>query len=423
MHERYLFSRELYEIEQEGVTLASVVRRRTSFAKVVAKTVARGEYVFAPARIRHVQVDGRKRRVYALRLSDLVVHRVVAEVIADAMAPALSATLYSYRPGVSWWAAVSDFAAYVREHRRARPNPKDRGLYVLRRDIDSYTDSIPVGAASPLWAMLQQVVAPAHTGPITPDAWSLIEHVVRPEAFGTDGQRFSLFCGVPTGQPISCVLFNLYLCAFDRQIAAIPGAFYARYCDDIRFAHPDAETVRAVDRQITERLAGLRLAANPRKSAELYLTGAGRRSAVWPETTPTNQVPFLGCRITASGTVSLSRRKVRGLFRDLGRRARQTARLSSSRSVDARGRRVCAVINQALNARTVFEQRSATLLRRAITDRRQLRQIDHWIARLVLDAVTGQSGVRAFRMVSYRTVRRDWRLISLLHARNRWPRR
>jgi hypothetical protein len=38
---------------------------------------------------------------------------------------------------------------------------------------------------------------------------------------------------------------------------------------------------------------------------------------------------------------------------------------------------------------------------------------------MVVKAVTGDGGVRAFRRVPYRTVREEWGLTSLEHARNR----
>jgi hypothetical protein len=58
-----------------------------------------------------------------------------------------------------------------------------------------------------------------------------------------------------------------------------------------------------------------------------------------------------------------------------------------------------------------------------VTDRTQLRQLDHEIARIVIEAATGAKGTRAFRTVPYRTVRRGWGLVSLEHARNRWGKR
>ena len=50
-------------------------------------------------------------------------------------------------------------ARYVRAHRNLHRNPRDRGLYVLRCDIKSYGESIPVFPQSPLWARLEESFA------------------------------------------------------------------------------------------------------------------------------------------------------------------------------------------------------------------------------------------------------------------------
>ncbi len=76
-------------------------------------------------------------------------------------------------------------------------------------------------------------------------------------------------------------------------------------------------------------------------------------------------------------------------------------------------------MNRALAARIEFSQaRSAALLRRAVTDRRDLKQLDYLIALQVVRAVTGHDGVRGFREVTYRKLRHEWGLVSLQRARN-----
>jgi hypothetical protein len=423
LHQKYLGTREIHDLQQSEVSLASFVLNRSTVARVVAKTVKRGEYQLGPAKIRTI-TDGKKERiVFAYRLTDLLVHGVVAGIIDEAVAPFLVDSLYSYRTGRSWWTAIAEFAAYVRHHRRRQPDVRRRGIYVLRRDIDSYTDTIPVGARSPVWEMLRHVLLLSNDGrPLAPGDWRLIETVVRPEAFVHQGEVFTQYRGVPTGQPISCVLFNLYLSGLDAQLQQIPGAFYARYCDDLIFAHPDSDVVRNADAVIREALAALALQLNARKSRDLYLTAAGRASTDWPAARGTSSVPFLGCLISAHGTVSLSRSKRRRLLADLRQRARRTVRALKTPDRDAAGRTVCSVINRALRPKLEFsQQRSAALVRRAVTDREHLRQLDYCIARIVLTAVTGEPGPRAFRAVSYKTVRNDWKLLSLYHARNKWP--
>jgi hypothetical protein len=423
LHEKYLGTREIYELQQSEVSLASFVLNRSTVARAVAKTVNRGEYRLGPAKIRTI-TDGKKERIiFAYRLTDLLVHGVVAGIIEEAVAPFLVDGLYSYRKGISWWTAIAGFAAYARNHRKQQPDVRQRGIYVLRRDIDSYTDSIPVGARSPVWEMLRRVLLASNDGlPLASADWRLIETVVRPEAFVQEGELFTQYRGVPTGQPISCVLFNLYLSRLDAALYPIPGAFYARYCDDLIFAHPDPDVVRRADAVIRETLATLSLQLNERKSRDLYLTAAGRASSDWAAAGGTSSVPFLGCLISAQGTVSLSRSKRRRLLADLRQRARRTVSALKTPDRDATGRTVCSVINRALRPKVEFsQQRSAALVRRAVTDREHLRQLDYCIARIVLAAVTGQPGPRAFRAVSYKTVRNDWKLLSLYHARNKWP--
>ena len=414
LHRRYLFTRHLYELQQEEVSLASVVQQRSRVAKLLAKTVARGEYECAPAHIREIRVDGKLRTVFSYRLTDLIVHGVVSELVDEAMTPLLSQRLYSYRKGVSWWTPVADFAAYVRAHRRANPNPRTRGLYVLRRDIEAYTDSIPVHGASPLWPMLREAL-----GELRDPERELLQRVVRPEVVRLDGGTVSLVHGVPTGQPISCVLFNLYLHELDRELAAVPGAFYARYSDDILFAHPDASVVQRVDAAIDAHIAGLDLRLSEEKRRTLYLTGAGRASDVWAEARGTTVVPFLGTFIALDGRVSLSRKKLRTLLRDLRERALQTANAVGRADPERAGRVVCSVLNSALDRKPgPFQQRSALLVSRVVTDRRQLAQIDYQLARIVLEAVTGDRSVRAFRRTPYRKIRESWGLRSTEHARN-----
>ena len=168
---------------------------------------------------------------------------------------------------------------------------------------------------------------------------------------------------------------------------------------------------------IAQRAAGI----SPRAILE---TAAGRQSPAWPESRGTTAVPLLGCLVSAHGTVSLSRKKRRRLLADIEDRAFGTARALKTRDPAAAGRTICSVINRALEPKLEFsQQRSATLLRRAVTDREDLKQLDYCIARIVLRAITGQRGARGFREIPYRKMREEWQLISLLQARNKWPAR
>lgn len=420
LHARYVLTPRLAELEQDGVAFASMVRHKRAFARVLARTVAHGKYAPAPAQIKHVLIEDKERRLFSLRLTDLILHGVIADLIQESASRTFSPRLYSYRPGRSWWTAVGALARYLQQHRRERPDPRQRGLYVLRRDVEAYTDSIPVGDRSPLWPMLRETLA--GVAPLSEQDWRLIVQAIRPDAVETPGRVFVQYRGVPTGLPIATVLFNFYLAGLDRELDSIPGAFYARYSDDFIFAHPSAEVARAASITIDRVLGELGLAVNAGKRHDLYLTAAGRRSDAWQDCQPAMAVPLLGCRVSAHGRVALNRKKLRRFLRDVEARAKRTAAAARA-DVAAKGRLVCAAINRALGQRTdPLRPDVADLVQRVVTDRTQLQQLDYWIARIVIRVVTRRSGAREFRELPYHHVRREWKLRSLVHARNRWGR-
>ena len=420
LHSKHLLTRTLYELQQENVPLARLIQKRSKAAKLLARAVSRGAYRLEPGQIREIEVDGKVRAVVAYGLTDTIVTGVVSTLIEDATTPLLSDRLYSYRPGVSWLAPSADLAAHIRTHRRERPDPRSRGLYVLRRDIDSYTDSIPVAPDSSVWEMVKHALRGVGIEAIADEDWRFVVQTIRPEVRELGGGIAVRIRGVPTGQPISCVLFNLYLNELDHALAGIRGGFYARYSDDILFAHHDAETAREAAAILDAHVAALGLRTKHEKAANLYLTSAGRPSADWEDTRATTAVPFVGTAVTATGTVALNRKKLRRVLREVELRALRSAAAARGADEAKTGRAVCSVVNRALAlAPSPFQQASASLLRRAVTDRGQLAQVDYWLARMVVRAVTGDGGVKAFRRVPYRTIREDWGLVSLVHARNR----
>ena len=411
LHQRHLLSSRLYELRQDDVSLATVIINRGKVGRLLARDVSRGRYQLEPGELRTIKVRNKLREVFACRMTDLIVHGVVADIVAEASAQRVSDRVFSYRKGMASMTPVAEFAAYLRAHRRSRPDPRERGVYVLRRDVRKYFDSIPIGRDSPLWPMLEaELGAPLHP---------LVESVIRAEMRLAEGGLATRIRGLPTGQPVSSVLANLYLSDMDRAVEDTPGGFYARYGDDFLFAHPDPAVTAAADAAMASHLHRLSPTVNAEKNRTVFLTPAGRPSAEWPSAQGAPAVPFLGSRIAADGTVGLDPPKVRGLLREIDRRTAATvATLRGADRVQV-GRTVCTVVNAALDPHTALTQhRSALLLRRVVTDRTQLAQLDHQIARIVAQALTGRAGAQAFRRWPPRALRRELGLVSLVAARN-----
>ncbi|MDD8026819.1 MAG: reverse transcriptase domain-containing protein [Acidobacteriota bacterium] len=423
LFDRTLFTPARRAMRQDGVPIEALFDGQRRISRLLARAAAGGTYPFEAGRIRRIRVDGKEREVFSFPLTDMIVHAVAAEIVEEASRPLLSSRLFSYRPGISWADAVSGFGAYVRRHRKDRRDPKTRGLYVVRRDIDSYTDSIPVGPASPLWEMLTGLFRGARTAVPCP-GWSTMVEVVRPLVEWPDGGRGRLVRGVATGQPISCVLFNVYLHGLDRRLESITGGFYARYSDDILFAHADPARAREAAAVLEEETARLGLKLKAEKGRDVFLNQAARPAPGPGGFAGSASVPFLGTDVGADGTIGLGREAARSLLRDLTDRAERTAGAAGAVPLDEKGRAVCSVLNRALHPDPVpLRQKSTDILRRLATNRPQLRHLDFLMALIAIRAATGISGPRAFRTVPYARVRRAWGLRSLLHDRNRGARR
>ncbi|MBX7158270.1 MAG: hypothetical protein K1X66_07785 [Verrucomicrobiae bacterium] len=422
LHLKHAQSRRLFSIEQDEVALASVIRDEKRFAKLMAKTVAQGEYELKPARLRTIVVNGKERELFHFRLSDYLLHGVIADLILELMLPNFSPCLYSYLKGRDWWKAVQNFSHYVRDYRQKVKDPKKRGIYVLRCDIKSYTDTIPVGNSSPVWEQLKELFKFYPSSKNELKIWGLIQQVLRPEVYIKKGQCFTKLEGVPTGSPISTTLFNFYLHPLDKMLDQISGAFYARYSDDLLFAHPEHKIVEQAKEQINTMLKQLFLTTNPDKEKELFFNGAGRPCPL-KRAKAAVVVDFLGCSVYFNATVALKPEKLRVILEELRQRILRTVQSIKDDNKEKAGKIICHMINETLDPNSSRSQKYADFLRSIITNREQLKQIDYLLAVLVLEGLTGSQSPRGFRQYSYQKMRKKWGLISLCHARNRFGRR
>lgn len=86
--------------------------------------------------------------------------------------------------------------------------------------------------------------------------------------------------GIPQGSPISALLSNIYLLAFDTEmnrIAVEAGGLYRRYCDDILFVVPTAEVRDQARVKMVAMLTDLGLVAHPDKTELVDFTKEGDR--------------------------------------------------------------------------------------------------------------------------------------------------
>ena len=405
-------------VEANDVSLLAIYQDRHRLSRILAREIVRGTYQFGAATIRMVSIEGRNRELFTFALMDRIIHGAVARSLTEVVNPRLSDLLHSYRRGKGWYDALGQFAAYTRAHRKSVREPRQRGLYVLRRDISQYTDRIPVGDRAPVWKLLANILSAYDPKGIKDSHWRIIQQIIRPEIISKAGHCFQRLRGIPTGSPITAILYNLCAAPLDEALGQIEGAFYARYCDDFIFAHPRAAVTQGAEKLVSATLSNLGLEANEAKGGTFYFNGAGRASEEWPEAKGSQYISFLGCGIGFDGTVSLRALRARRFLREMRSRIERIVALSAYDSPEQVGPLVCRTVNRSLIPNSPFRQKYAAILRHAVTDRGHLRELDYWIALSIAEAISGVRGPRAFRVVPYRTMRQIWKLKSLCHVRN-----
>jgi hypothetical protein len=402
----------LYET---GPSLLGMEGSVPALARRLARHVSTQHYAFGPVTPRSARVGGKDRILYACSPLDQIVLGALATTLSELIEPSLRDCLYSYRPRRSARQALLAVRAYLRAHSQVRPDPRTRGLYVLRRDIQSYGDALPVGADSALWSLLAKALEQAG---IVADArvMAWLRGAFRPPV-QRDGLILPPFQhGVPTGSPLQPLACNLYLTPLDDICANVPDAFYARYGDDILFAHPNLDWARACRTRIDRCLAELGLISNPHKSVDQYFTRPGRLGPD-PSFKSASHLEYLGVRVDFRGAFGLKRDKLHDLLDDVRARLSRSAALLQGAEPALRELTLSAVAQVALDPRHPLAHASASALGEQVDDRGQLRDLDYKLARLLAGSLSGDASLRALRAYPPRRLR-ELGLPSLVHRRD-----
>jgi hypothetical protein len=129
-------------------------------------------------------------------------------------------------------------------------------------------------------------------------------------------------------------------------------------------------------------------------------------------------VPFLGAAVGFDGTLALAPTKWRVVLRDLRARITRTARLMPDDDPETRARVLASVVADAFDPRSEIGVPHRPMLRDLVSSRRQLAELDYWIALRIAEAATGARGARAFRELPYAWLREEAGLPSRLVTRN-----
>jgi len=106
------------------------------------------------------------------------------------------------------------------------------------------------------------------------------------------------------------------------------------------------------------------------------------------------------------------------LMRRIARRIDAAAQALVVLPVPDRARHLVSAANVMLDADSPFAVAGLSALLESTTDRGTLKDLDHRIARKIVQAATGRPGVRGFRILPPRSLRGEMGLASLVALRN-----
>jgi hypothetical protein len=390
-------------VDPNGITPRAIQFDKKTFAKKVWQWTNEENFTPSPAILRTAVLD-KKRELASFGIGEQLVHGVVAKKLGEELQSSFSPHLYSYRKGYSVEKAVYAFGKYIRKHLRKNKEVKSRGLFVIRGDIKSYTDSIPLDDSSPLWGLLSS----KSQLPLT-----FLKQLLRFRVKEENGSEWSSVRGIPLGIPLTPVIANTYLNSIDEKISNLPQGFYARYGDDILFAHEDLSTTLIARKILESELLKLRLSLNQKKVQQLYFTANGKSLPENREWSATQFINYLGYQITFRGEIGITHDKQRALLASFRRRIKNSFPLLSS---EKQTEQIVQLANLLLKE---FLISAESFSLRFVNSRSQLKEIDYQVALALSELLTRQRGVRSFRTLSWKQLKTKFRLISLCALKHR----
>ena len=396
VYHRYGQRRLQHKTRQKGSSLAQIYADKTRFSRLIATTINNRHYVFSSS-IHEKVIQGKTQRriIRSSSLTDLLLQHALFLFLKDIQKTSSHVYTQPFK-------LIRGIAREIRTQCK-------QGGYSLFADIHRYTDSIPNYQSSPLWKILENNslanIDESRKIPLK----SIAFRCMHPGDNKKNKSTCKLY-GLPTGNPITQFLGNEYLSVLDRQLSTIAGVKYYRYFDEFVIFTESYELFVKASTIIKTCLCSLKLKLNEKKSNSFY---CGRNEA--NGLLKFKGVSMLGFNVSTDGQIGLDKKQVKKIIQ----KVRYVATAAKKVSVD----QVFFVktINESLLSTNKDNTTYNNLMLSACTNRTQLKEIDYYIARTCAEVFSGISGPRAFRQVSYKSLRDDG-LVSLCVLQNKYLR-
>lgn len=418
LHTKLELQHRINRAKQDEISFYHFVLHAQDLSKHLVQSIKKQDYHYQAVQSKELYVDGKLRIIYPSSLTDRIVQSAIYQTLAKDLDKYIPLQVYSYIKGRSPQKAIQNFANFLRGQLKFSPK-KHQNMFVLQTDIHTYTDCIPLAPNKPVWKILKEYIYKINNNQPLPDYyWYLLESALRPKVISDEGNLYQLLFGLPMGSSLTTIIAVLYLEVIDKKLSEVQDGFYARYGDDLLFAHPDPKIIIQMHQNIVQELLVLGLKLKAEKTRFIYLTKAGKTSEI-SHFIGNSVVEYLGFSITAHGEVGFNKKNIRKLWQGLKKRVNFTNNLLKELPLEKRGRILCQTLAEALDIDNALAEPNLKQLLREATSRSQFRQIDYQLALYIAERLSGIQGVKAFRKIPYKKIRKDWQLPSLCILKNK----
>lgn len=401
-------------IQVDGISIGELFQNHKAFIKEFLFELKEGPKQFAEVKKILIQTQNKKRIIYKLHLLDLILHTMLSQILTELIEPYLSPRLFSYRKGRSNWLALKDVTQFIKKHVNRHEHTQDRGLYLLKRDLKNYGDSIPLHNQSKLWSDLTTIFSRNEITDLNKLDWSWLYAIIRPKVEG-EVQDLNTIKGIPTGSPITTVILNLYVHDLDTSLENLPRSFYARFGDDILFMTESHEVAQQTILKMNQFVMSAKLAFSEKKTLDIFFNGAGRAMGTLPGR---HTFEYLGAEVNFKGTFNISPEKVALFRQEIRIRIRNTLTVIRSAKLSEPLKVLGSMLNSILDQNNQDCLPHCDWLLTHVNSRDGLKKIDRIVWEEVAIALSGKPSPYCFRTYRPRWIRDNLGLKSLVALRN-----
>ena len=237
--------------DPEYLSLRWVLEHENEVRRLIKKVLKNGAEL-GTGKLISIQMSEKVREIVTYPWPERILLMALAKVLQEAFTPLYSSNLYSFQKGKGTIHAHLALKNFL-------DNNTHKKLYLLKRDVSKYGDSIPQDV---LMKRAGSTLKLEHA----PIVRELLRSAIRCELKDVKtGASFTAIHGIPSGSPIVPPLENFYLLSLDHAMSSLPNVFYARYGDDFVVITDSPTLAWKADRMIEDCMHQLGLHIKPEK--------------------------------------------------------------------------------------------------------------------------------------------------------------